>query len=143
MSFIRYKDYRFPDNLPRCQVPKAESALSQNVAWPWKELFFPPLLFFVRSRDSFVKMYERCAKKCLKKIAFLAHLRRIWGVTAPRQVVGTSSSLLSSSWQNFPARPAEQDDQPAERKQRWFAIPRPRCVRTVPSVRIATTDGVI
>ena len=39
--------------------------------------------------------------------------------------VGTSSSLLPSSWQNFPAQPAEQDDQPAERKQRWFAIPRP------------------
>jgi len=46
------------------------------------------------------------------------------------RISGTSQTDMgrdrapASCWQNFPAQPAEQDDQPAERKQRWFAIPR-------------------
>jgi len=34
-----------------------------------------PTSLFRQTRDSFAKIYERCAKKCLKKVAFLAYLR--------------------------------------------------------------------
>src|SRR5260370_34842549 len=33
------------------------------------------LLLFVKLCKSFAKIYGKCAKKCLKKVAFLAHLR--------------------------------------------------------------------
>ena len=36
--------------------------------------FHSLLLFFIRSRGSFAKIYGKCAKKCLKKVAFLAIL---------------------------------------------------------------------
>jgi hypothetical protein len=45
-----------------------------KMARHWKEPFF--LFHFPFSsdpRDSFAKISERCAKKCLKKVAFLAH----------------------------------------------------------------------
>src|SRR5258708_13922504 len=46
------------------------------MAWHQKEPFFRSLLlFFVRPRELFAKIYGKCAKKCLKMVAFLTYLR--------------------------------------------------------------------
>ena len=46
------------------------------MAWHREVLFFCfPSLFFIRFRNLFANICGKCAKKCLKKVAFLAHLR--------------------------------------------------------------------
>jgi hypothetical protein len=77
------KNYRFPDNLPRGPAPPADRL--SHIIWRGigRSLFSFSLPFFVRSRHSFAKISERCAKKCLKKIAFLAHLMNFSPICFP------------------------------------------------------------
>ena len=52
---LSHENYRFPDNLPRCQAPGAESAFSHTVTWHPEELFFHFPSLFARQIPQLVR----------------------------------------------------------------------------------------